>query len=126
GGLVKIELLEREIRKLTANDRARLYTSLGLSETYKANRNVPRHFEDWIELEDSSAHYKEKPQIRVRYRSVNDSELGEDLIDIIDFIKNDPRCIGHPFILFAIIRWTAIVEWTRSLARKDTKQAEKY
>jgi hypothetical protein len=123
---VKVEQLENEIRKLPSDLRANLYTRLGLSETYKAKRNVPLHFEDWITLNDSSAQYKEKPQIKVTYRDSSDIDAGEDVIDIVDSVKKDLRCMGHPLILFAILRWSVIVEWKHSLAKKDVKSAEEY
>src|SRR5688500_11653613 len=121
GGIVIVEQLENEIRKLPAKERAKLYARLGLSEGYKTTRNVPGHFEDWIRIYDLSAQYKEKPQIRVKYRDINNAESGEDVIDIIESVKKDPRCIGHPFILFTILRWVGMVEWKRSLARKNAR-----
>jgi hypothetical protein len=123
---VKVEQLENEIRKLPAKDRAKLYARLGLSQNYKNKRSVPGHFEDWITLDDSSAGFKVRPRIKVKYRDINHIESGEDLIDIIDSVRKDPRCIGHPFILFAILRWVGIVEWTRSLGRKNVRFAHEY
>jgi hypothetical protein len=126
GGIVNVEQLENEIRQLPARERAKLYTRLGLSEGYRISKNWPKRIEDWITIDDSSAQSKERPQIKVKYRDVNNPESGEDIIDIIDSVKKDPRCIGHPFILFAILRWVTRVKWKRSLARKSAKFAEEY
>jgi len=122
----RFHLSENEAQKLTTGRRGlQFHQRAELSKVLYGAAGIAwldlgEIFSARIEIDDLSSERADSPHARVSFTDErNHSQRIVETIDILSSVRNNPACVGHPVIAFAIRHWQRVVQARRLFERDD-------
>ncbi len=113
------EKLVTERRKLRFHERAQLFKVLH-SHSGIAWLDLGEILFARIKIDDNSPEREDNPHAYVSFPDErNRSQRIVETIDILGSVRNNPACVGHPVIAFAIHHWQRVIQSGKLFKRDD-------